>query len=44
MWFTVFAFGMCHNLRPGGATKGKWRIPDGKGESGIFSCLVLRRW
>jgi len=30
MWFMVFAFEMCHNMRPGGATRGKWRIPDGK--------------
>jgi hypothetical protein len=22
-------------VRPGRATKGKWRIPDGKGESGL---------
>jgi hypothetical protein len=24
------------------ATRGLWRIPDGKGESGMFSCLELR--
>jgi hypothetical protein len=23
-------------VRPGGAIKGKWRIPDGKGESGLY--------
>jgi len=23
--------GFWFNLRPGGATRGKWRIPDGKG-------------
>jgi hypothetical protein len=28
----------------GGATRGKWRIPDRKGESGLFSYLELRRW
>jgi hypothetical protein len=31
-------------VRPGGATRGKWRIWDGKGESGLFSCSDLRRW
>jgi hypothetical protein len=31
-------------VRPGGATRGKWRIPDGKVESGLFSYLELRRW
>jgi hypothetical protein len=43
MWFTVFIFG-CGNLRPGGATRGKWRILDGKDESGLFSYSELRRW
>jgi uncharacterized protein YndB with AHSA1/START domain len=31
-------------VRPGGATRGKWRISDGKVESGLFSYLELRRW
>jgi hypothetical protein len=35
--FMAFAFGMWHNLRPGGATRGKSRIPDGKGDSSLFS-------
>jgi hypothetical protein len=30
MWFMAFAFGMWHNLTPGGATRRKWRIPNGK--------------
>jgi hypothetical protein len=30
MWFKAFAFRMWHKLRPGRATKEKWRIPDGK--------------
>jgi hypothetical protein len=28
----------------GRTTRGKWRIPDGKDESVLFSCLKLRRW
>jgi hypothetical protein len=35
MWF-MLAIGLWHNLGPGGATRGKWRIPDAKGESGLF--------
>jgi hypothetical protein len=31
-------------VRPGGATRGKWRIPDVKVESGLFSYLKLRKW
>jgi hypothetical protein len=31
-------------VRPGGATWGKWRIPDGNGESGLFSYLEHQRW
>jgi hypothetical protein len=31
-------------VRLGGATRGKWRIPDEKGERGLFSYLELRRW
>jgi hypothetical protein len=30
MWFMAFTFRMWHNMRPGGAIRGKWRIPDGK--------------
>jgi hypothetical protein len=29
MWFMI-ASGLWHKLRPGRATRGKWRIPDGK--------------
>jgi hypothetical protein len=29
-------------MRSGGATRRLWRIPDGKSESGLFSCLELR--
>jgi hypothetical protein len=39
-----FIFGLWLNLRPSGATGEKWRIPDEKGESILFSCLELRRW
>jgi hypothetical protein len=39
-----FHFGMWLNLRLSEATRGKWRILDGKGESGLFSCSELRRW
>jgi hypothetical protein len=28
MWFMSFSFGMWHNMRPDGATREKWRIPD----------------
>jgi hypothetical protein len=41
MWFMIFSFRMCHIFRLGGATRGKWRIPDGNGENGLFSCLEL---
>jgi hypothetical protein len=37
-----FIFVLWLNLRPGRATVGKWRMPDGKGESGLFSCLELQ--
>jgi hypothetical protein len=30
--------------RPGRATRRKWRIPDGKVESGLFLFLELQRW
>jgi hypothetical protein len=32
------------NLRPGGTIRGKWRIPDEKVDSDLFSYLELRRW
>jgi hypothetical protein len=41
IWFMIFTFRMWHNFRPGGVTRGKWRIPDGKGESGLFSYSEL---
>jgi hypothetical protein len=31
-------------VRPGGATRGKWRIPDEKVGSGLFSYSELSRW
>jgi hypothetical protein len=31
-------------VTPSGATREKWRIPDGKVESGLFSYSELRRW
>jgi hypothetical protein len=30
MWFISSAFRIWHNVRLGGATRGKWRIPNGK--------------
>jgi hypothetical protein len=30
------------NARPGGATRRKWRIPDGKCESGLMSYSKLQ--
>jgi hypothetical protein len=41
MWFMSFTFGLCHNMRPGGAIRGKWRILDGKCESHMFSYSEL---
>jgi hypothetical protein len=41
MLFTPFSFGLWLKMRPGGATRGQWRIPDGKSESGLFSCSEL---
>jgi hypothetical protein len=40
MWF-MLAISLWPYVRPGEATRGKWRIPDGKGESGMFSCLEV---
>jgi hypothetical protein len=36
MWFMAFAYGMRHNMRLDGATRGKWRISGEKDESGLF--------
>jgi hypothetical protein len=41
MWFMAFTFEMWHNMRPDRATRGKWRILNGKGESGLFSYSKL---
>jgi hypothetical protein len=41
MWI-MLTMGSCWLYeRPGGATRGKWRIPDVMGESGLFSYLEL---
>jgi hypothetical protein len=43
MWFRTFAFGMWHNMRQGGATRRKWRIPDGNvGECSVFMLRALK--
>jgi hypothetical protein len=43
MWFMAFAFGMWHKLRPGGATRGKRRIPNGKvGEKSVVMFRALK--
>jgi hypothetical protein len=31
-------------MRSGGAIRKRWRIPNGKSESGLFSNSELRRW
>jgi hypothetical protein len=37
MWFMTFTFRMWHNMRPGKATREKWRIPYEKvGEWFVF--------
>jgi hypothetical protein len=36
-----FHFLNVENMRSGGAIRGKWRIPDGKVESGKFLYLEL---
>jgi hypothetical protein len=43
MWI-MLGIGLWLYVRPGKATRGKWRIPDGKGESGLFLYSELRRW
>jgi hypothetical protein len=43
MWFPAFAFGLWHNLRLGGATRRKWRLPDGRvSEWAVFMFGVLK--
>jgi hypothetical protein len=34
----------CLYARPGGETRGKWRIADRKVENGLFSCSELQWW
>jgi hypothetical protein len=41
MWNVLAMGSFCLHARLGGATRGKWRIPDGKGESGLFSYSEL---
>jgi hypothetical protein len=43
LWIRFLAFGMWHELRPGRATRGKSRIPDGKvGEWIVFMFRALK--
>jgi hypothetical protein len=44
MWIMLAAGSLWLYARPSGASRGKWRIPDGKDESGLFSCSEFRRW
>jgi hypothetical protein len=37
----MLAIGCGTKIRPGGATSELWRIPDGKGKSGLFSYSEL---
>jgi hypothetical protein len=41
MWF-MLAIGLWLYVRLGGTTRGKWRILDGKDESGLMLDLELR--
>jgi hypothetical protein len=44
MWI-MLATGSCWIYpRPGGATRGKWRILDGKGESGLDHKFRAPMW
>jgi hypothetical protein len=43
MWFMI-AIGFVVVCETGQATREKWRIPDGKVKSGLFSYSELRRW
>jgi hypothetical protein len=40
MWF-MLAIELWFYVRSGGATRGKWRIWDEMGESGLFLCSEL---
>jgi hypothetical protein len=43
MWFMSFAFRIWHNVRPGGATSEKWRVPDEKvGERYVVMFRALK--
>jgi hypothetical protein len=43
MWFKWNDRNCCHNLRLGGAIRGKWRIPDGKvGERSVVMFGALK--
>jgi hypothetical protein len=44
MWFVAFSFEMWHNMRSGRAIRGKWRIPDGKGENNLFFHIRSSEW
>jgi hypothetical protein len=44
MWIMLAMGSLWLYARPSEVTRGKWRIPDGNGESGLFSCSELRRW
>jgi hypothetical protein len=41
MWIMLAMGSLWLYARLGGATRGKWIVPDGKGESGLFLCLEL---
>jgi hypothetical protein len=43
MWF-MLAIGYVALCETGWATRGKWRIPDGKVESDLFLYSELQRW
>jgi hypothetical protein len=43
-WLSFLMNGKWYEYETGWATRGKWRIPNGKAESGMFSCSELRRW
>jgi hypothetical protein len=41
MWILLATGSCCLYVGSGEATRGEWRIPDGKGESGLFSYSKL---
>jgi hypothetical protein len=43
MWIMLAMSSLWLYARLGETTRKKWRIPDGKGESDLFSCLELGR-